>query len=65
MTPSQIEIEWRYRYLERLGILGTDEAGATPEQIEIARGEAEQWKREYLGLTKQTGADRLAALKLA
>ena len=56
MTPSQIEIEWRYRYLERLGILGTDEDGATSEQIEIARGEADGWKLEYLG--RKPGRDQ-------
>lgn len=63
MTPSQIESEWRHRYLERLGILGTDEPGATPEQIEIARGEADRWKRGYLELTDGGGQGSFNPLK--
>jgi hypothetical protein len=41
MTPEELEIEWKYRYEERLGILCGD-AEPTSEQKAIALKEANQ-----------------------
>ena len=47
MNAEQIREEVRYRYQERLGLLCGD-LDPTPEQISIARAEAEEWRREWL-----------------
>lgn len=49
MTPDQVT-EWRYRYNERLGILCSDNR-PTPEQVEIAQKEAQEWLAEQDSVT--------------
>lgn len=49
MTPTELLTEHEYRFQERLGIL-CGSATPTPEQIAIARSEADAWlaRRSHL-----------------
>lgn len=53
MTPAQLEAECRYLYEERIAILredGTDMAcrgKPTPEQVQIATDEVNEFRRRY------------------
>ena len=46
MTEYELAYEWQHRYTERLGILCED-AMPTPEQEQIARMEADAWRKEH------------------
>ena len=48
MTTRELYVEWEYRHSERIGILCGAE-NPTPEQVEIAKQEADQWKAIYDG----------------
>ena len=47
MTDAEIEIEWRYRYEERLGILTDGKTEPTPDLIAIATEEANEWALKW------------------
>ncbi len=40
--PDEFEIEWRYRYHERIGILCEDRV-PTKEEKQIAKSESDEW----------------------
>lgn len=62
MTEKELQIERKYRYEERLGILcGT--SIPTAEQSNIAREEADAAVRELRSEERESLAERLKALR--
>lgn len=47
MTPKEIQIEWQYRYDERLAI-SVGSGKPRPEHFAQAKREADEWKAQYM-----------------